>query len=89
VADEPVTPGVCRTAPHDSSRQVHPDQHVPGDADPADQLALAVLDLGDLLHRDLDLEDVAPPCSELEIRFLEVGPSPGVSYAGVRKWTTA
>ena len=38
--------------------EVHADQHVAGDPDAADQLALAVLDLGDLFHGDLDLEDV-------------------------------
>src|SRR5699024_5202149 len=34
------------------------DQHAAGHADAADDLLLAVLDLGRVLHRDLDLEDV-------------------------------
>ena len=38
--------------------EVHVDEHVARDANAVDQLALAVLDLDDILHRDLDLEDV-------------------------------
>jgi hypothetical protein len=38
--------------------QVHPDQDVAGHPNAGDLLALAVLDLGDRLHRDLHVEDV-------------------------------
>jgi len=38
--------------------QIHPDQDVAGHPDAVDQLALAVLDLGDALHGDLHVEDV-------------------------------
>src|SRR6478736_1608232 len=58
VADEPGDPGgVAHGAPR-LVGEVHADQHVPGHPDPADQLALTALDLGDLFHRHLDLEDV-------------------------------
>ena len=58
VADEAGDPrGVAHGAPR-LVGEVHADQDVAGHPDPADQLALAVLDLGDLFHRDLDLEDV-------------------------------
>ncbi len=38
--------------------EVHAHEHVGGDPDPADLLLLPVLDLGHLLHGDLDLVDV-------------------------------
>src|SRR6478609_5032639 len=58
VADEPGDPGgVAHGAPR-LVGEVHAHQDVPGHPDPAHQLALAALDLGDLFHRHLDLEDV-------------------------------
>ncbi|MNI70255.1 hypothetical protein D3C73_1260570 [compost metagenome] len=39
-------------------RQVHADKDVAGNADAVDDLALRVLDLDDLFHGHLDLEDV-------------------------------
>jgi hypothetical protein len=56
VADEP---GDARRVPDHRPRvlvEVHADEHVAGDADPVHELALAVLDLDHVLHRDLDLE---------------------------------
>ncbi|CAI7634397.1 unnamed protein product, partial [Penicillium discolor] len=47
--------------PHDRPgvfRQLHAHQHVTRDAHAGDHLALAVLDLDDVLHRDLDLVDL-------------------------------
>src|SRR6478672_6466164 len=58
VADEAGdTRGVAHGAPA-LVGEVHADQDVAGHPDATDQLALAVLDLGDLLHGDLHLEDV-------------------------------
>jgi hypothetical protein len=38
--------------------EVHQNEYVSGDTHAVDELALAVLDLNDILHRHLDLEDV-------------------------------
>ena len=54
---KPVTPGVLRTADQDGVVELHPDQDVAGQHLALDLLALAVLDLGDLFGRHLDLED--------------------------------
>src|SRR4051812_318779 len=57
VADEA---GDARSVAHDRPRvlvEVHADEHVAGDAHAVHELALAVLDLDDVLHRDLHLED--------------------------------
>jgi hypothetical protein len=51
------TRGVADGAPRGVG-QVHADQHVTGDADAVDDLALSVLDLNDFFHRNLDFEDV-------------------------------
>ena len=71
-ADEPGhARGVAHRAPGPVG-QVHPDQDVAGVDLALDLLALAVLDLGDLLGRDLDLEDVVLHVQRLD-PGLEVG----------------
>jgi hypothetical protein len=58
VADEA---GDARGMPHGTPGcvgEIHPDEDVTGHPNAADELLLAVLDLGHLLHGDLDLEDV-------------------------------
>lgn len=49
--------------------QVHADQHVAGDPDAVDDLALGVLDLNDFFHRHLDFEDVIFHVQGLDARF--------------------
>src|SRR6266536_452935 len=57
-ADEPGDAGGVADRPPGLVVEVHPDQDVAGEDLPLHLLPLAVLDLGDLLGRHLDLEDV-------------------------------
>ena len=53
--------GDTRGMPHGAPRgvgEIHPHEDVTGHPNAADELLLAVLDLGHLLHGDVDLEDV-------------------------------
>src|SRR5919112_1858042 len=81
VADEP---GHRRGVAHRGPRlvgQVHPHEHVAGEHRPLDELALAVLDLRDLLGRDDHLMDVVLHVEAAD-PALEVGLHP-VLHAGV------
>ena len=52
--------------------ELHAHEHVAGDPDARDHLALTVLDLDDVLHRDLDLVDVLLDL-ERRLALLDVG----------------
>ena len=52
--------------------ELHAHEHVAGDPDARDHLALTVLDLDDVLHRDLDLVDVLFDL-ERRLALLDVG----------------
>ena len=58
VPHEAGDPGGVTHSPPALVGQIHPDQDISRHPDAVDQLALAVLDLGHGLHRDLHVEDV-------------------------------